>query len=148
MRDHKHEGKNPRFNRFAPIVCGVLWVPPHTSGFLIVNIQHSRSGRLRRSSEQIQSLLSFRTTKIIGTLHRVVGRGENQPDYLVVCTQHKTPDQAASDVIPAIANESEQASPTGCCWNLAAINMPQKQNTSPIILCYTLFFTVNACWES
>ncbi len=32
--------KNPRFNHFAPIVCGVLGVPPHTSGFFIVNIQH------------------------------------------------------------------------------------------------------------
>ncbi len=32
----------------------------------------------------------FRTTKIIGTLPRIVGRGKiSTPDYLVVCTQRK-----------------------------------------------------------
>ncbi len=49
----------------------VLGAPPHTSGFLIVNN--------RCSSEQIQSLLThltFRSTKIIRTLPRIVGRGE------------------------------------------------------------------------
>ncbi len=56
-------------------------------------------------------------------------------------------------MIPAIANESEQASLTGCCvllsWNLAATKMPRKQNTSSIFF-VILFFTVkqNACQES
>ncbi len=30
----------------------------------------------------------FRTSKTIETLPRIVGKAKNQPDYLVVCTQH------------------------------------------------------------
>ncbi len=90
--------KNPRFNCFAPIVCGVLGVPPppNTSGFLIVNIQHveylwfvigapltffqADSVTLNTPHTTGKSdKIIFRTTKIIGTLPRIVGRGEIGP---------------------------------------------------------------------
>ncbi len=91
-----------------PTVCDVLGVPPHTWGFLIVNIQHVEYLRFairapptffRADSATLNTphttwksdKMIFRTTKIIGTLPKIVGRGEsaqNQPDYLVVCTQH------------------------------------------------------------
>ncbi len=88
--------KNPRFNRFAPIVCGVLGVPPHTSGFLIVNIQHVeylqfaigapptffRADSVPLNTPHttwISDKIIFRTTKIIRTLPRIVGRGEIGP---------------------------------------------------------------------
>ncbi len=71
------------------------------------------------------------------------------------CLIFTTLDRAASDVIPAIANESEQASlaDVACfyssdgkfgsySWNLAATNMPRKQRISPIFFFNTLFFTV------
>ncbi len=47
--------KNPRFNCFAPILWCPRGSPPH------IRIYDSRSGRLRCSSEQIQSLLTHLT---------------------------------------------------------------------------------------
>ncbi len=101
--------KNPRFNRFAPIVCGVLGVPPpHTSGFLIVNVEYLRFAIgapltfFRADSVTLNTphtkgksdKIIFRTTKIIGTLGLSEGEksAQNQPDYLVVCTRGLLPD--------------------------------------------------------
>ncbi len=57
-----------------------------------------------------------------------------------------TLDQAASVMIPTIANESEQASPTGYCvllkLKLGRHKHATKAEYITHILCYTLFFTV------
>ncbi len=78
----------------------VLGVPPTQQDFW----SDSRLGRLRRSSERIQSLLTHLTPQenlIRSSLEpsrwsgHCLGLSEgeksspNQPDYLVVCTQHK-----------------------------------------------------------
>ncbi len=93
---------NLRFNHFAAIVCGVLGVP-HGSGFRIVNIQHVEylqfaivvpPSFFRADSIPLNTphttgksdKIIFITTGIIGTLPRIVRRGEmsqNPPDYLV-----------------------------------------------------------------
>ncbi len=79
-----------------PTVCDVLGVPPHTWGFLIVNIQHVEYLRFairapptffRADSATLNTphttwksdKMIFRTTKIIGTLPKIVGRGEISP---------------------------------------------------------------------
>ncbi len=99
--------KNPRFNRFAPIVCGVLGVPLHTSGFFFVNIRHIEYIRFvigapptffradsvtlnRRHTTGKSDKIICRTTKIIGTLHRIVERGEIGPKSVLAppCSAH------------------------------------------------------------
>ncbi len=76
---------------FAPIVCGVLGVLPHTLGLLIINIQHVEYLRFaigvpltffRADSVTLNTphttgksdKIIFRTTKLIGTLPRIVER--------------------------------------------------------------------------
>ncbi len=77
-------------------MCVCLRGSPHTSGFLIVNIQHVEYLRFaigappmffRADSVTLNTPHStgksdkiiFRSTKIIGTLPRIVGRGEIGP---------------------------------------------------------------------
>ncbi len=82
--------------------------PPHTAGFLIVNIQHVEY--LRFAIEEPQTFfradsvtlntphttwkydkIIFRSTKITGHylgLSEGEKSAQNQPDYLLVCTQH------------------------------------------------------------
>ncbi len=62
------------------------------------------------------------------------------------CLIFRTLDRAASNVIPTIANESEQESPLSLdvvcfySWSLAATNMPWKQRTSPIF--FSILFSL------
>ncbi len=86
----------------------VLCVPPHTAGFLIVNIQHVEYLRFAigapqtffradsvtlntpHTTEKYDQII-FRSTKIIGHylgLSEEEKSAQNQPDYLLVCTQH------------------------------------------------------------
>ncbi len=64
----------------------------------------------------------------------------------LTCFIFTTLDRAASDVIPVIANESEQASLTGCCLLLqlkpGSHKHAMKAENNTHILFYTLFFTV------
>ncbi len=100
--------KNPRFNQFCSYS---VWCPrgsPHTSGFLILNIQHVEYLRFmigapptffRADSVTLNTphttgksdKIIFRTTKIIGI--------QDITDYLVVCTQHNMSDGSANECL-------------------------------------------------
>ncbi len=143
MRDHKYEDKkNPRFNFFCS--CSV-WCPQgslHTSGFLIVNIQHRGASAVLFRAESVtvntphttgkSNKIIFRTTSIIETLPRIVGRGEIGP---------KSP-RLSCGVYPALVDMSH-----------TAINRKIKQNrnktsNSELLLGQTLRYHIQTIYTA
>ncbi len=70
------------------------------------------------------------------------GASPNSNCKYETCLIFSTLDQSASDVIPMIANESEQASLTGCCASIAETWQPQTCRESREHHPYSLLFFV------
>ncbi len=72
------------------------------------------------------------------------GASPNSNCKYETCLIFSTLDQSASDVIPMIANESEQASLTGCCASIAETWQPQTcRESREHHPCYTHCYTLS-----
>ncbi len=87
MRDHKHEEKHPRFNRFAPIVCGVLGCDkdstPHTNRFSTKS-PDCEHGKPRKISRDLRINMFYRT-RCINTPAVATNRQADPPSLLSKC---------------------------------------------------------------